>query len=183
MREPIFARGNCRTLRRLKRLRREAQTDGAVRVALRIQAVMLSLKKYTCGQIAQLLHVARSRVHEWITRWNAYGDEGLLEGHRSGRPQRLRAPQLERLADIVDSGPVAYGLSTGVWTSPIIAQVIDEEFAVRYHPGHVRKVLKQLEFSVQRPTTQLARAQTPARNRWVRYTYPDLKKKRAKRAD
>lgn len=61
----------------------------------------------------------------------------------------------EQLRDIVDSGPVAYGLQTGVWTSPIVAQIIEEEFAVRYHPGHVRKLLKEMGFSVQRPTTKL----------------------------
>jgi len=32
----------------------------------------------------------------------------------------------------------AHGLNTGVWTSPLIALIIHEEFGVSYHPGHVR---------------------------------------------
>jgi len=39
--QPIFARGNSRTLQRLKALLQEAQTDSATRVVLRLQAIML----------------------------------------------------------------------------------------------------------------------------------------------
>ena len=174
--QPIFARGNARTLQRLKVLRQVAQTDQAPRVALRLEAIMLSVQGQTSGQIAQGLQVDRTRVHAWIGAWNVYGDEGLLEGHRSGRPAQLSATQREQLADILDSGPVAYGLNTGVWTSPLISQIIEEEFEVSYHPGHVRHLLKQLNFSVQRPKTRLVQADPKKQNRWIRYTHPNLKK-------
>lgn len=174
--QPIFARGNSRTLLRLKALRQEAQTDKAPRVALRLQAIMLSVQGQTTGQIAHGLQVDRTRAHAWIGAWNEHGEEGLLEGHRRGRPARLSAAQWEHLADILDSGPVAHGLNTGVWTSPLIAQIIQEEFAVSYHPGHVRHLLKRLNFSVQRPKTRLVQADPKKQNRWIRYTHPNLKK-------
>ena len=79
--------------------------------------------------------------------------------------------------DILDSGPVAYGLDSGVWTSPMITWVIEEEFDVQYHPGHVRKLLHSLGYSVQRPRRRLARANAWEQDRWHRYTYPNLKKK------
>jgi transposase len=174
--QPIFAEGNGRTLQRLKRLRQEAQTERAPRVALRLEAIMLSVQRRTTGQIARGLQVDRTRVHAWIGAWNEYGEQGLLEGHRSGRPPELNAAQREQLADILDSGPVAYGLNTGVWTSPLITQIIAEEFDVAYHPGHVRRLLKQLDFSVQRPKAKLVRADPKKQNRWIRYTHPNLKK-------
>jgi winged helix-turn-helix protein len=40
----------------------------------------------------------------------------------------------------------------------IVASVIEEEFGVQYHPGHVRKLLQGWGFSVQRPRRVLARA-------------------------
>jgi len=177
MRPATFAKGNKRTLGNLIALRKQAQADKAPRVALRIQGVMLSLGKHSVTDIAQLLHIHRSTVHSWILSWNAHGKQGLYEGHRSGRPSALTDQDKEGLSDIVDSGPVAYGLQTGVWTSPIIAQVIEDEFAVRYHPGHVRKLLKEMGFSVQRPTTKLVQADPKKRNKWTRYTYPNLNKK------
>ena len=36
----------------------------------------------------------------------------------------------------------------GIWTSPMIAWVIEEEFGVQYYPGHVRKLLYAWGFSV-----------------------------------
>ncbi|HDH00350.1 MAG TPA: IS630 family transposase [Nitrospirae bacterium] len=158
-------------------MRREAHADKAPKVALRIQGIMLSLKKHSVSDIARLLQVHRSSVHSWIQNWNVHSKEGLYEGHRSGRPTALTENGKEQLRDIVDSGPVAYGLQTGVWTSPIVAQIIEEEFAVHYHPGHVRKLLKEMGFSVQRPTTKLMQADPKKQNKWIRYTYPNLKKK------
>ena len=177
MRPATFAKGNKRTLSKLKALRKQAQSDKAPRVALRIQGIMLSLEKHSVSDIARLLHIHRSTVHVWIVSWNTHREVGLYEGHRSGRPCSLTETDRERLSDIVDSGPVAYGLQTGVWTSPIVTEVIEGEFGVRYHPGHVRKLLKQLGFSVQRPTSKLVQADPKKQNKWPRYTYPDLKKK------
>ena len=176
---PIFASGNRSTLKRLKTLRQQAYADGASRVVTRLEAIMLSLQGKSSGQIANFLQVDRTRVHAWIVAWNQAGEEGLYEGHRCGRPPELSDEHRERLADILDSGPVAYGLNTGVWTSPLLAQIIAEEFDVQYHPGHVRRLLGKMDYSVQRPTTSLAQADPIKRRRWIRYEYPNLKKKPA----
>jgi len=174
---PVFARGNWQTARLLLRLRKEAIHDQEPRVAQRFHAVALSIEGYTSSQIAQSLKVHRSSVPLWIDQWNKEREVGLLEGHRQGRPSGLTGQQREQLEDILDSGPVAYGLETGIWTSPVIGRVIEEEFGPCYHPGHIRKMLKRLGYSVQRPTTRLVQADPAEKSRWVRYTYPRLKKK------
>jgi transposase len=138
---------------------------------------VLSVEGRTTTEIATLLKVHRSTVPLWIQQYNRDREDGLLEGHRSGRPRSLTDRQQQQLQDILDSGPVAYGLDTGVWTSPIIAQLIAEEWDVRFHPGHVRKLLRQLGYSVQRPTTRLVQADPAKKHRWVRYRYPSIKKK------
>jgi len=175
---PVFARGNRQTAELLLELRKQALRDQEPRVAQRFHAIVLSLEGYTIPRIAQALKVHRSTVPLWIEHWNQDRENGLLEGHRSGRPSDLSPAQRETLQDILDSGPVAYGLETGIWTSPVISGVIAEEFDVHYHPGHVRKLLKQMGYSVQRPTTRLVQADPVRKSRWVRYTYPRLKKKR-----
>jgi len=174
--QPLFANGNSRTAEKLLELRRQAQTDKAPRVVLRLQGILMSLDGYTTGEIAQRLRVHRSTIPLWIDHWNHHGEEGLWEGQRSGRPARLDAKDREKLCDILDSGPVACGLDTGIWTSPLIRHIIEEEFQQQYHPGHVRKLLKQLGYSVQRPTTRLVQADLRQKRKWVRSTYPNLKK-------
>src|SRR5271169_4934360 len=107
--QPIFARGDARTRQNLLRLQHQAQSDKAPRVVLRLQAIRLSLRGQTAPTIAQLLGVERTSVYDWICAWNAHRLEGLKEGHRSGRPAQLTAAQRQRIFDIVESGPVAYG--------------------------------------------------------------------------
>jgi transposase len=174
---PVFARGNEQSVRMLLELRKQALKDDEPRVAQRLHDIALSLEGYTPQRIAEVLKVHRSSVPLWIEHWNQDRENGLLEGHRSGRPVGLSQAQRDQLQDILDSGPVAYGLETGIWSSPLISRIIAQEFDVHYHPGHVRKLLKQLGYSVQRSTTRLVQADPIRKNRWVRYTYPRLKKK------
>ena len=54
---------------------------------------------------------------------------------------------------------------------------IEEEFLISYHPGHVRKILYSLNYSMQRPKRVLANADPEKQNKWQRYTYPNIKKK------
>src|ERR1035441_32896 len=158
---PRLLRLHPQTYRRLIRLSKEAEQEGAYRVAKRLQAVFLNSEGRTSGDLARILKAPRSK--------------------RSGRPARLTEAQHRRLGDILDSGPVAYGLDTGIWTSPMIAWAIEEEFGIIYHSGHVRKLLHDLGFSVQRPRRVLARADRRQQDRWHRYIYPRLKKKPAPR--
>lgn len=174
---PRLLRLHPSTYRRLVRLSKEAEKDGAYRVAKRLRAVVLNSEGHSSGELADILQAPRSKVSEWLQRYQAEGVDGLLEGSRPGRPPELTAQQQQRLGDILDSGPVAYGLDTGIWTSPMIAWVIEEEFGVQYHPGHVRKLLHAWGFSVQRPRRVLARADAAAQDRWHRRIYPAIKKK------
>ena len=160
---------SAKQAREFNALKRAAEADGAYRVARRLHAILLSHQEHTSGAIARLLDAPRSRVSLWLQQYQTHGWEALLEGHRSGRPKKLSDAQRSRLDDIIDSGPVAYGFPSGVWTSPMIARVIREEFAVHYHPGHVRKVLQSMGFSVQRPRRRLAKADPVEQGRWQRY--------------
>jgi transposase len=173
---PRLLRLHSSTYHRLLRLSKEAEREGAYRVAKRLRAVVLNSEGRTSGELADILQAPRSKISEWLQRYQSEGVDGLLEGDRPGRPAELSEEQQQKLADILDSGPVAYGLDTGLWTSPRIAWLIAEEFGVRYHPGHVRKRLHAWGFSVQRPRRVLARADAAAQDRWHRRTYPSLKK-------
>lgn len=178
---PRLIRLHPKTHARLSRLRKEAEQEGAYRVARRLHAVLLNSQGHRSGEIAKLLDSPRSKVSLWLANYQEHGMSGLLEGHRSGRPGQLGEAQQLALADIVESGPVAYGFDCGVWTSPRIARVIQEEFGIEYHPGHVRKLLHRMGFSVQRPRRVLVRANPTKQDRWHRYDYPRLKKRPAKR--
>src|SRR5271169_3770186 len=113
--QPIFARGNGRTVVKLILLRKGALRDNMPRVATRLHAIILSIERNMSGDIANILKVSRKNIPIWIHHWNELGEEGLWEGHRSGRRSCLDVDAKEKLTDIIESGPVAYGLNTGVW--------------------------------------------------------------------
>lgn len=160
---------------------RESAADGADRVATRIHAVLLNHDKSTSGEIARTLKVSRTGVSEWLKIYAEQGIDGLMEGERSGRPSRLSDLNKILLCDIIDSGPIAYGYVSGLWTSIRIADVILNEFGIPYHPGHVRKLLQEFGFSVQSPKRVLARADKEKQARWLSKTYPGIKKKPGRR--
>lgn len=163
------------TRQKLLRLKQAAECDGAYREARRFHAVLLNADGYTSGQIAALLDAPRSRVSVWLASYEGDGWEGLLEGSHTGRPAALDVLDQHLLADILDSGPVAYGFLSGVWTAPMVVRVIEEEFSVCYHPGYVCRLLHRLGFSLQRPQRVLARADPVEQARWRRHIYPGIK--------
>ena len=102
-----------KTVEKLRRLRKEAEQDGAYRVAKRIHAVLLNNDSKTSSQIAEILDAPLSRVSQWLHDYEKHGYEALLEGYRSGRNPKLSEQQKTMLGDIVDSGPAAYGFLSG----------------------------------------------------------------------
>ena len=174
---PRFIDLHPRTHRKLTRMRKEAAADGADRVATRIHAVLLNNDRSTSGEIAKTLRLSRTGVSEWLKIYAEQGVDGLMEGHHSGRPSRLTDLDKILLCDIIDSGPIAFGFSSGIWTSKRIAMAIAEEFGVQYHPGHVRNLLQEFGFSVQSPKRVLALADKEKQAKWISKTYPNIKKK------
>jgi transposase len=173
----IKIRGTTKKIQNLVTLSKRALRDGAYRVAARLHAIVLNMEGKAAPEIADILKVHRSKVSIWLRNWQENGMDGILEGHRSGRPPAISAAQRQELADILDSGPVAYGFTSGVWSSPMVARVIKEEFSITYNPAHVSRILHDIGFSVQRPRKTLAKADKTLQSRWVRYKYPSIKKK------
>ena len=67
-----------KTCSRLVRLCKEAERDGAYRVAKRLQAVILNSEGRSSGEVAGILKAPRSKVSEWFLRYEQHGVEGLL---------------------------------------------------------------------------------------------------------
>src|SRR5271169_7262562 len=101
---PRLLRLHPSTSQRLARLSKEAEKDGAYRVAKRLRAVVMNAEGHTSGELAEILQAPRSKVSEWLQRYQTDGIDGLLEGFRSGRPSGLSDKQQQQLGDILDSG-------------------------------------------------------------------------------
>jgi transposase len=175
--QPRIIKLHPRSKTKLLRLKKEAEESGEYRVAKRIHAVLLNHETNSSPSIAKLLNAPRSKVSLWLKNYEMYGYDSLLEGYRSGRPGELSEKDKMKLAGIIDRGPVSYGFTSAVWTSVMLAEVIHDEFNVEFHPGHIRKILSAMNYSMQKPKRVLARANEAEKNQWRRYLYPQIKKK------
>ena len=112
----------------------------------------------------------------WAQAWEADGREGLRAAGRAGRKPRLSSNQLHAVEQALLKGPLAFGYATELWTLPRVAELIHRLTEVRYHPGHVWRVMRQLGWSLQKPTTRAKERDEEAIQRWVKTTWPALKK-------
>ena len=102
-------------------------------------------------EIAAELGVTRGSVNRWIQWYNADHVEGLRASIAEGPAPKLTDEQREALGTIIELGPMQAGYQSGVWTGPMIGDLIAERFGVRYHNHHIPRLLHQMRFSVQRP--------------------------------
>jgi transposase len=101
----------------------------------------------------------------------------LVRGPYQGKKPRLSLDQKKELAIMVRQGPEDSGLDTGVWTSPIIADLVKRRFGISYSPSQIRRVLQELGFSVQYPRQELSKADGKLEATWLEEELPDIKKK------
>jgi putative transposase len=72
-----------------------------------------------------------------------------------------------------------FGFETDLWTTERVVNLIEEEFGIKYHPDHVRKILhNSLNFSPQKPE-EIARERDEKKKKranWVKNVLPEIKK-------
>jgi len=124
--------------------------------------------------IAEALDVAEETVSRWLARARAGGPEALRTRSTPGHPPKLTADQKRRIPEFLWHGAEAYGFRGEVWTCARIARVIEEEFGVRYHRGHVGRLLKELRWTPQVPIRRAIQRDEEAIRRWRDKVWPQL---------
>jgi transposase len=171
--------GGCSpsAVRKLRRLIRVALKRNDLDVWRRGRAVLEYVEGRRVVEIAEGLQVTRGSVNRWLQWYEAMGVAGLLTATPPGPARKLSDGQRTELTMLIEEGPRVAGYSSGVWTGPMIGDVIAHRFGVRYHKHHVPRLLHELGFSVQRPRRRLARADAKAQATWLREKLPAIKKK------
>jgi transposase len=127
-------------------------------------------------EASRLSGAAYSSVKRWKKAWELGGEEALASKPHPGPENRLSEKQRCRLADILCRGARAAGFANELWTLKRIAQVVQKQFGVKYHPGHVWRVLKSMHWSPQRPERRARERDEQAIERWRREAWPRIKK-------
>jgi transposase len=126
--------------------------------------------------VARAVSASRSSILRWQSAYREQGAKGLQARPIPGRPAHLSAKQRAKLEHLLLNGPLAAGYQTDLWTLQRVARLIRQHFGVRYHPGHVWKVLRRLGWSCQKPERRPTQRDEVAIAHWRRYVWPQLKK-------
>jgi transposase len=143
----------------------------------RFKAFGLLHKGMSEAEVARQVGVHRQSVNRWAKQIEEQGRAGLKQAGRAGRKPRLGEADCKRLEDRLKRGAEALGYETNLWTLERVAELIERDFGVKYHAGHVGWLLKKLGWSCQRPTGRAVERDEPAIKRWKKRRWPELKKK------
>lgn len=143
----------------------------------RFRALQLKAQGWSQRHIAAALGVSEDAVSRWLVHARDGGPEALRSRASPGRPPKLSSAQKRLIPELLWHGAEAYGFRGEVWTCARIAQVIEEEFGVRYHKDHVGRLLQELRWTPQMPIRRAIQRDEEAIRRWRAEVWPELRRR------
>jgi transposase len=142
----------------------------------RKRAAQLFRQGKSQADVVRELEVSRQSVSCWHAEWVDGGTDALRGAGRAGRLPQLDQADLRRVERRLRKGPLGNGYPTDIWTIQRVAEVIESETAVSYHPGHVWWILRQMGWGRQRPARRAVERNDEAIAKWVKHDWPRVKK-------
>ena len=142
-----------------------------------MRALALKQQGWTQRAIAEALGVSEPAVSQWLAAARRAGPDALRSHPPPGAAPKLTAGQKRLIPEFLWHGPEAYGFRGQVWACARIAKVIEEEFGVSYHKGHVGRLLAELRWTPQVPIRRAAPRDEEAIRRWRAEVWPELRKR------
>jgi transposase len=143
----------------------------------RLRALQLKSQDWFQRDIAAAFGVSEATVCRWLARARLGGVEALWTRPIPGRPPKLSVQQKRLIPEFLWHGAEAYGFRGDVWTCARIAKVIQEEFGIAYHQGHVSRLLKELHWTPQVPIKRALQRDEAAIGRWRKEVWPELQRR------
>lgn len=143
----------------------------------RLRAWQLFRQGWRQRQIAAALGVSEGAVSQWLTQARQAGKAALKQRPRSGRPPRLSPVQQAQAVTLLGRGAKAFGFRGDRWTRQRVAELLQREFGVRYHPTQVGRLLGRWGWTRQKPVRRARQRDEAAIRSWRKEQYPALAKR------
>jgi transposase len=132
----------------------------SARERCRAQALLWLAEGWSAGEVAELSHVSRQTIYDWVNRYHERDglDIGarLRDAPRPGRP-RTGGGIDSLVAEVIDSDPRELGYRSTVWTAPLLSRYLDEHHRIAVCDRTVSRAIARLGVRWKRPRHQLAR--------------------------
>jgi transposase len=131
-------------------LRRLARREPNRAAAARLLAIAHALEGMTRAEAARLAGIERQALRDAVVRYNAEGLAGLHNRPHPGPAPRLDAARRNALRQVILDGPDVESAGLSAWTLPDLCREVERRWGVRYHPGHMSKLVRGLGLSRQK---------------------------------
>src|SRR5918912_431807 len=139
----------------------------------RRRAVELVAQGECRADVARILRVHPKTLARWLRL--ARRPHGLDAKPLPGPTPGLSDDQLRQLEGLLAQGAKAHGWHNQLWTAARVARLIERHFGRRYHPEHVRKILKRrLGWTSQKPRRKARERDDKEVARWVGDEFPRI---------
>lgn len=130
----------------LAELKRLVRAEKDVRLARRIQMVVLAIEGHTAPAIAMSLGMSRRSCQHWVGQFNERGLDGLHDKPGRGKPPLLTSAEQQRLEERIKAGPTP---EDGVCTfrGKDIQRILETEFGKVRTLNAVYYLLHQMGYS------------------------------------
>ncbi len=131
-------------------LRRLARREPDRAAAARMSAIANALEGMSRAEAARLAGMERQALRDAAVRYNAEGLAGLRNRPHPGPAPRLDERCRAALRQLVLDGPEVESAGLSAWTLPELCREVERRWGVRYHPGHMSKLVRGLGLSRQK---------------------------------
>ena len=145
----------------------------------RLLAVQRVNEGYSTEEVADFLGVDPSSVRRWVLAFRREGAAGLVARPVPGRPPKLTRAQEKIVGRWLVNDPTKYGFATELWTAPRLAQLIEQEWGITFHPDYLTAWLRQRGFTPQKPRRRARERDERAIAAWLAHDWPRIKKRPA----
>lgn len=154
--------------------------EGYSTLEVRSRAVRAVLRGRSMADVADAYDTDRSTVFRWVRRYQQEGDDGLRRQPGSGRPRKLQELEEDELQELVLRPASDFGYETDLWTVRRLHGVICKEYHVVISKDTIWRRLREAGLTYQKPERQYYEIDEGARQKWIRYEVPKIRKTVAK---
>jgi transposase len=127
----------------------------------RAQALLWLAEGSGVEEVAELLHVSRQTVYNWVGRFQERDDLGvrarLLDAPRPGRPPTAGGLVDRLIACAIDGDPRVLGYHSTIWTAPLLRCYLWDYHEIEVSERTVGRAIDRLRMRWKRPRHELAR--------------------------
>ena len=160
----------------LAEIEKAIRQDKRAEVRQRAMAIRLLHLGHKPEAVAEQQLVSLPTIYNWHKLWREQGVEGLANKKKPGRPAKATEVYCQKLEEILEKEPSAYGYQFAIWTADRLRAHLEKETGILLSEGRFRALLKKRGYRYRRPKHDLSHLQDEKAKKRAEKLLEEMKK-------